>query len=325
MTFEAKITKFFTTFNLELGTPHTRNLIYLYADYVELVSLISNQNYISSSDILDRFKDEGIIKQKVSDADQSEANDEDESFIDSVYRIILERSQLFGEDYPFEIEGINKIKIKDNTAISDRNKIYLYLLLASSLNIFGDFQSDLTKEFENLCTEVLINFLPQKAIVKSFGKNSHYSGTAVEKIKALATDMKVTIDKDAFDEISTKGTQEKGLDLVGWIPFNDNVPNLLSILAQCACGKEWYKKLNETSRYNNYFNFHRLNPVHTMFIPYNLVSFNKKVFFKNDEIDNRLLFERKRIMNYIVSTDFFKDYNSKTLVDYCLKYEEDIV
>lgn len=325
MTFDTKITSFFAKFTLELGTPPTRNLTYLYADYVELVSLISKQNYISSTDILDRLKDEGIIKQKLSDADQSEANDEDESFIDDVFRLILERSQLFEDDYPFEIEGVNKIKLKNNDIISDRNKIYLYLLTASSLNIFYELQSDLTTEFENLCKEVLINFLPKHAIVKSFGKNTSYRGTAVEKIKALANDMRVTIDNDAFDEISVKGTQEKGLDLVGWIPFNDNVPNVLSVLAQCACGKEWYKKLGETSRYNNYFKFHRLNPVHTIFIPYNLVSFNKNIFFKNDEIDNRLLFERKRIMNYIISTDFFSTYNSKTLVDYCLSFEEDIV
>ena len=56
-----------------------------------------------------------------------------------------------------------------------------------------------------------------------------------------------------------------------------------------------------------------------------ILGFNKNTFFKNDEIDNRLLFERKRIMNYIISTDFFKAYNSKALVDYCLTYEEDIV
>lgn len=325
MSFKTKIDGFFDKFSLELGTLPTRNLIYLYADYVELVSLFSNQNYVSSGDILDRFKDEGIIKQRLSDAEQSEANDEDERFIESVFRLMVEREQLFNDDYPFELKGVDKIKLKEIDNITNRNKIYLYLLLSSSLNIFSEFQPELTKEFENLCTEVLINFLPNHAIVKSFGENTLYTGTAVQKIKALAIDMKVRIDIDAYEQVSTRGTKEKGLDIVGWIPFNDNVANLIAILAQCACGKEWYKKLGETSRYNNYFKFHRLNPIHTMFIPYNLVSYNKDTFFKNDEIDNRLIFERKRILSYITTTDFFDTYNSKILVDNCINFEEDIV
>lgn len=325
MSFNTKIDSFFSNFSLEIGTVPTRNLIYLYADYVELVSLFSDQNYISSADMLDRFKDEGIIQQRVSDGDQSEANDNDERFIDSIYRLIIERKQLFGDDYPFEIKDDNKIKLKEISIISNRNRIYIYLLLSSSLNIFSVFQPLLTTEFEKLCTIVLKNFLPKHAIVKSFGKDSDYKGTAVKKMEALATDMKIQIDTDAIQEVSVKGTQEKGLDLIGWIPFEDNVANIVTLLAQCACGKEWYKKLGETSRYNNYFKFHRLSPIHSMFIPFNLVSYNKTLFFSNDEIDNRLIFERKRILNYIFDADFFEGYHSKKLVDKCIEFVEDIV
>lgn len=325
MSFNTKLTNFFSDFSLELGTVPTRNLIYLYADYVELVSLLSNQNYVSSSDILDRFKDEGIIRQQKADDEQSIANDEDERFVDSIYRLLIERSQLFGEDYPFEIESVDKIKLKNTDNISARNKIYVYMLLSSSLNIFSEFQPELTTEFEILCTQVLTNFLPENAIVKSFGKSSQYNGTAVQKIQALAKDMKIRIDEEGFNEISHKGNQEKGLDLIGWIPFDDNVSNFLSILAQCACGKEWYKKLGETSRYNHYMKFHRLNPIHTMFVPYSLVSYNKSTFFRNDEIDNRLIFERKRILNYIFNTDFFENLESNLLVEKCIGFEEDIV
>lgn len=325
MSFNSKIDSFFSSFSLELRTAPTRNLIYLYADYVELVSLFSNQNYISSTDMLDRFKDEGIIRQRISDADQSEANDDEERFIISIYRLIIERKQLFGDDYPFEIKDGDKIKLKEVTNISNRDKLYIYLLLSSSLNIFSDFQPELTTEFEKLCSVVLKNFLPKHAIVKSFGKYSNYSGTAIKKMESLAADMKIQLDIETLQEVSTRGTQEKGLDLVGWIPFEDNVANIVALLAQCACGKEWYKKLGETSRYNNYFKFHRLNPIHTMFIPFNLISYNKTNFFKNDEIDNRLIFERKRILNYIFDTDFFETFESKILVENCIAFEEDIV
>lgn len=325
MSFNDKLSNFFESFSLQLGTAPARNLIYLYADYVELVSLFSNQNYISPSDILDRLKDEGIIQQREDDQDQSEANDEYERFIDSIFRLINERAQLFAEDYPFLVHNNEHLILKEETAITDRNKVYIYLLLSSSLNVFLPFQPELTTEFETLCAEVLRNFLPQHAVVKSFGKNSDYIGTAVQKISALADDMPIPIDNDAFNEISERGTQEKGLDLVGWIPFSDTVANFLSIFVQCACGKDWHKKLTETKRYNNYFKFHRLKPIHSLFVPYSLVSFNRNTFYRNDEFDNGLVFERKRVLNYLATTDFFNDFESRLLVDRCIEYQEDIV
>lgn len=326
MSFNDKLSNFFENFSLQLGSAPTRNLIYLYADYVELVSLFSNQNYVSSSDMLDRLKDEGIFKQRKFDKDQSEANDEYERLIESVYRLLKERSLLFKDDYPFLIRGVQQIILKEESSITQRNKIYIYLLLSSSLDIFSDFQPELTTEFEVLCTQALSNFLPGHAIVKSFGKTSDYTGTAVQKIKALAKDMKVGIEDKPFSQISTRGTQEKGLDIVGWIPFSDQVANFLSIFVQCACGKDWHSKLGETSRYNRYFDFHVLNPIHAMFLPYNLVSFNKTDFFRNDEFGtDKLIFERKRILDYLSNTDFFNNFESKLLVEACIEYQEDIV
>lgn len=326
MSFTNKISGFFENFSLELRTIPTRNLTYLYADYVELISLFSNQNYVSPSDILDRFKDEGIINQKEYDRDQSEANDGNERLVDGIFRILKERLQLFGDDYPFLIHHNDHIILKEEKTISDRNKIYIYLLLSSSLDIFSSFQPELTKEFEVLCAEALRNFLPTHALVKSFGKASDYSGTAVQKITALASDMKIPVDPDTLGEISTRGTQEKGLDVVGWIPFTDSVANFLSIFVQCACGKDWHQKLGETSRYNNFFRFHRLRPTHSLFVPYSLISYNKTSFFRSYEFGNDgLVFERKRILNYLYSTDFFNAFDSKLLVEKCIEFEEKIV
>ncbi|RZJ90741.1 MAG: hypothetical protein EOO20_07250 [Chryseobacterium sp.] len=326
MSFNDKIDQFFSSFDLSLGDAPTRNLIYLYADYVELISLFSNQNYVSASDITDRFKDEGIIRQAKKDQDQAEQNDEKESLVDEIFRLLNERSLLFADDYPFLIYNTDKIILKKDNAISKRNKIYIFLLLSSSLNIFRLFQPELTSEFELLCVHVLKNYLPKHAIVKSFGKNSEYSGTAKEKIRALAKDLRIRIDEEGFLEISEKGNQEKGLDLIGWIGFDDQVANYISVLAQCACGKDWDKKLHETARYNNYMAFHRLVPVHSMFIPYNLVSYNKVTFFRSTDISaDRLIFERKRILNYLNEIDFFDDFKSIILVDKCIEFEESIV
>ncbi len=331
MSFDEKLTEYFSNFSLQLGTKPTENLTYLYADYVELIALFSNGSFVTSTDILDRFKDEGvfILREKDNgtndeDGDRAEVNDKYEIFMDGIFRLINERANLFNSDYPFLVHN-DKIILEDKDKITERHKLYIFLLLSSSLNIFSLFQPELTTEFEIVCFEVLKNFLPDHAVVKSFGKKSDYQGSAVQKIQALANDLKIKIDEDGFNEISKKGNQEKGLDLIGWIPFDDIVPNFLAILAQCACGKDWNKKLHETSRYNNYMRFHRLKPLHSMFIPYSLVTYLKSVFFRNDEIDNRLIFERKRILNYLNDLTFFHELDARVLVDKCIEFEEAIV
>src|SRR5690606_374183 len=108
-------------------------------------------------------------------------------------------------------------------------------------------------------------------------------------------------------------------------PFNDQVPNLLTILAQCACGKEWYNKKNETERYNRYFKFHCHYPIDSMFIPYSLIDYNKNILYQNDECHDRLIFERNRILNFVEDIGFFDSMNSKLLVEKCIEYEEDVV
>ena len=185
---------------------------------------------------------------------------------------------------------------------------------------------ELTSEFELVCFHVLSKYLPQHAVIKSFGKNTTYVGTAIDKIKSLATDLKVEVDEDFLNKISAKGNMDRGLDIIGWIPFADNVSNHLSLLCQCACGKEWYKKLIETRRYERYYKFYCNKPNHAMFIPYSLINYQGSDFFQADEISvDTVLFERKRIINYIDDLTFFTPLNSKKLVDKCIEFEEDIV
>lgn len=302
-----------------------KHLTHLYADYLEVVSLFSNNNYVSSSDLIDRFKDEGFIACKENDDEQAESNDENEQWINSIFDIIVERENLFGDDYPFEVSGNNKIRLKDSVSQNNRHKIYLFLLLSSCLNNFKKFEPELTTEFESVCYQTLSSFLPTHSTVKSFGKNSDYSGTAIEKINKLAEDLRIKVDDSSINEISKKGTKDRGLDIIGWIPFDDSVSNFLSILCQCTCDKDWNEKLSETRRYENYYRFHRNKPVHAMFIPYALINVQDSVFHQSDEIHDSLIFERKRILNFVKEDTFFDSFKSKVLVEKCITYEEDIV
>ena len=167
--------------------------------------------------------------QNKNDEEQAGENDKNEKWINSIFQILNEREYLYAADYPFEILGNNQIKLKDQAQLTDKNRLYIFLLLASSLNVFGLFESELTSEFELVCFHTLAKYLPSHATVKSFGKNSEYTGTATEKITKLAIDLKVNIDDDFLNKISPKGNQERGLDIIGWIPFL--VAFLISILS----------------------------------------------------------------------------------------------
>lgn len=198
------------------------------------------------------------------------------------------------------------------------------LLLSSNLNYFSGFESILTSEFERISAEVLKNYLPKNSVIKEFGKNSSYQGNAKDKINLLAQEMNIEVNKKEVDRIL--GNQERGLDIIAWVPFEDKNSNMFSILVQCACGKEWYKKQNETRRYEtSYFRFYKLNPIHCIFIPYNIVDTNSNLFFQSDEILNTLIFERKRILQYIYRTSFFNSLNSSKIIEYAIKYKEDLL
>ncbi len=323
---DSKIGQYFSNVSLKLYSPPARHLVHLYADYVELISLFSNSDFVTASDIADRFKDEGILTKKKEDSEQAEGNDKNEQWINEIFQVLEERSFLYLSDYPFKLYGNSRIQLIPQPDLNNRHKLYIFLLLSSCLYQFGDFEPELTSEFEYVCHQALLKYMPSHAVVKSLGKNSEYSGTAKEKIRLLAKELKVEVNDDFLNKISTQGNQERGLDLIGWIPFDDNVPNHFSILSQCACGKEWYKKLAETRRYENYYNFYCVKPLHALFIPYSLINYQNSDFYQADEISiPTLLFERKRILNYISDTSFFVSLSSKQLVDKCIEYEEDIV
>ncbi len=326
-----KLLSFFANFNLNLTGKYPKHLTHLYADYIELVALFSNGNYLTRDIIEDRFKDEGILRQvkdyldisEIDDEDRANENDKTESWINDIFQIISERVILFTNDYPFLLDSRGFI-IKEQA--SERQQLYLFLLISSNLSLFRLFEPDLTSEFEDVCFYSLKNYLPQKAIVKSFGKNSEYTGTAKSKMRALAEEMNISIDETFLEKISDLGNQERGLDLIGWLPFNDRVPNFISVLAQCACGKEWYLKLGETKRYNRYYKFYLQEPIHALFIPYALTNYQNTDFHQGDEFGSDVLvFERFRILSTIDDTDFFKKMDSSLLVLKCLESQEDIV
>ncbi len=277
-----------------------------FADFVELLTVFASEDGISYGDIHDRFFGEP------DENNTSEKNDSNESFIDSIFSLIEERTNLYEASYPFSVNE-RLVKLKDN--LSTRQKLYLFLLMSSSLDVFKSFNSELTTDFETLSLKAMQAFLPN-AIVKPFGKNTEYKGTAIEKIKKLAQEIGLPTKEYELTQIGKKNNQERGLDLIGWLPFPDNCQNKIVFLCQCACGKNLEYKNHDTNRFENYYVYYKTKPQHTLFVPYSLINPKEGKFYHSDYIEeNCLLFERLRILNLIANEKNLAELKSIELID----------
>lgn len=299
-----------------------KNRVHYFADYFELVALFS-KDILTSGEMLDRLKDAGVWMQQKNDSDQAEANDEQEIFVNSIFKILEDRSFLYGNDYAF-IYSERRFRLKDS--LSGRNKLYLQLLISSNLDVFNKFAGDITQEFEQLSAIALENYLPVHAVVKPLGKKSVFHGYARDKVKQLAKEMNVEVDEEFIATTSPKGTQDLGGDLAGWIPFSDDVGNYISVFGQCACGKNWSHKLSETKQYNRFLRLYLNKISHALFIPYSLIDYQKSKFYEHHCFgENILVFERKRILSLITDDSIISSLETQKIVDECIVFQEDIV
>ena len=293
-----------------VGMPdYPRYQLDYYADFVELLTLFSGKDGISRGDIQDQFFGEPDEKT------DAEKKDKDESFLKEIFSRIDERISLYTDSYPYEKKSDSDVLcLKAN--VTDNEKYYLFLLFASQLDIFNSFNADLTTDFETLSFESLKSYLPNNAIIKQFGKNTEYQGNAVSKIKALSKDIGFPLNNYAISQIGEHNNQERGLDVIGWIPFKDKCQNKVVVLGQCACGKKYEYKQIETPRFASYFELYTTKPLHSLFIPYSLINVRENKFY-GDEI-KALVFERKRIVSLLQGNEIYERLLSKQLVEKCI-------
>ncbi len=321
-TFNDKLKVCFNNFHSIDNPSYIEDNLNLYADFIELMTVFANRDGVSFGDIQDRFF--GTKEYSNNDGLSAEQRDNDESFINEILRIIKERILLYKDDYPFLFENSEIILLKDN--LTWKQKLYIGLLISSKLNVFKEFTSLLSTEFEVISYFVLKNFLPDYAIIKEFGKNTEYKGSAINKIKRLAEDLGLDINNYELNNISSKNNQERGLDVIGWIPFEDNCQNKLVYLGQCACGKNTESKFHDTRRFENYLFFYKSKPQHVMFIPYSLINVSKGKFYQSDLIEKDfLIFERKRILNFFKEEERFKQLKMNEMVQECVNFKTDII
>lgn len=311
---ETEISSSFKLKSPNIKTDHPWHLQHLHADFVELKCIFWSKNeWLTLQDVIGHYKDsnEEADNQSTTDEVGSDASDNDDRLLSKcieIFQVNKDRAQYFSLDYPFEVDDNNNyIKLKKD--LTQRHLLYVKLLLASNLNNFPKLKSVLTKDFEKISANVLQVYFPN-SIVKEFGENSDYKGKTKNKIKALATDLYIEARIKELQKIPDTASKEKGLDIIAYIPFKDKITSMIILLAQCACGKDWPSKTNETANYQTYLDFYQLQPIHSMMIPYCISDEMQNGFYQSESLVEKLVFERRRIIEILIDLDFFQNLES---------------
>lgn len=307
-------------------TPNSRYFnAHYFCDYIELLTLI-NRDVLSSSDIYDVFSKDNKISHT---GDKKNALNDDKwySRIYDWFLLLETRQGKFGKSYPFIVND-DSIKLK-NTITNDATIFYIFLLLSSTRKYIND-KNILTTDFENISKKALTNYLPTFSKTFQFGKSNvnynKYYGHITNKIDTLANDLKCEIRYQSHF-FSSENSGDGGLDIVAWVPFemDENKNNIQIYLGQCATGKDWLKKQDDTQKFPNKYICFNGYINYIMFIPYDGRN-NDEKFNEEADMGDYLLFDRFRIIAMIKDYSFIKKLPSYTaVVEKILKYEKDIV
>jgi hypothetical protein len=164
---------------------------------------------------------------------------ENERLSDAMMTEVGSRITACPDGYPFRTDGTGSTLIRRDDAHSTKDLVYRYLLLATRLSMSSEkIQAgiDGTQIMEELGSSVLGSYMGNRAKVEVFGTARH--GGFAKKIEDLCVSLN---EGGRFENIDTGvvNANDDGLDVVGWIPFSDNLPAKLSVFGQCKTGTSW--------------------------------------------------------------------------------------
>lgn len=204
------------------------------ADFAELLALLQGrcsateiQRYlgrIDENEFNEGIEDDDVINEGLSDAMMTE---------------IGHRITACPDGYPFRTDETGSILIRRDDAHTTKALVYRYLLMATRLNMSNEKVQagiDGTQIMEELGSAVLGSYLGSRAEVEVFG--TARQGGFAQKIGDLCASLN---EGGRYRNIDTGvlNANDDGLDVVGWIPFSDNLPAKLSVFGQCKTGTSW--------------------------------------------------------------------------------------
>ncbi|MFZ2726203.1 MAG: hypothetical protein WAX77_08140 [Methylococcaceae bacterium] len=217
------------------------NQSHQWADYVELLALVSADKFYSQGylqDIEGEIEDIAVDMDDVDDEPELNNNLDDKlnRRWSDIKTCLQSRKQRFDDAWPFEFK--NDVLYAKPNQQQPLHRLYIALLLASSLRyITKTRQTVITNSLETISYQLFCQLMPANTwTVKQFGAHqvNGYKGILFEKIKKLALDLntKCLAEQEEFEE-SDSG--DGGLDLVAWHSMGDNLGYIPIAFAQCGC------------------------------------------------------------------------------------------
>ena len=185
----------------------------------------------------------------------------------------------------------------DETAVdapkkSPSNAEYLTCLF---LSLYGANESTPTKLFERMTYSVLMKYLPARAMVfgwpfgKKGGKKTAEQTLLEELVRTVARDS-----HERFAEAPSSRFKDRGVDVIGWVPFPDGRSSQIVVLLQCAAGHNWVdKRAVPLEAWTQYIHWSCKRPV----IGFSVPCVIEDHIWHDHAMDKGILFDRARIIN----------------------------
>jgi hypothetical protein len=277
---------------------------YLWADYVELLCVISQDKSYSigqHDDLSGEFEDVRV------DLDLESANG-NLSFDDKISikwtdisKVLKIREKQIPDFWPFSFEdGFLELELERG---NKSHYLYLFLLVCSALKYCaGRRRNDVTGAFEELGFLALKRILPGWE-VRPFGAHQQtglgYVGSLGDKMHSLAEDINPRYVAPLSD-FDPQDTGDGGLDVVAFMPLGDALGHIPVVFAQCGCSpKDWDKKQLEASPASMNSMITPQHPAANFyFMPHDMRNINGK-WNKGVRIGDVILIDRKRILKLL--------------------------
>lgn len=272
--------------------PNNTDSEYLIADYLEYRCLLKGTS-VSDLEVRSLFS---ISDDELNNDGVESSDDNSMSMVENAFMCCSQRHHIGGGKYPFDItaHSIAKVSFK-----SWHHVVYVFLLLATRLNMNTQkIQNgqDATKLFEHLCEKVLATYLGEHS--KSFVFGTGVNGGFQNKIESLINRLHLTTSyKSPFG--STGRQKDGNLDVVAWIPFDDEKDSQLIFFGQCKTGDNWEEKLAELQPDEFFSNYMYGRPFNgackAFFVAESFGDFK----WEERTTAGGIFFDRMRIMQYL--------------------------
>ncbi len=306
-----------------------------WCDLIELLCYTNDDKLIFREDIereLEKFVDGGIQLAALSEisvqmgydiddthifsnqgnvdwgSDESAKNDLLSQITNIWFSHLQLRQKEFGDYYPFQIKNDNsEISCKRFYRLNKKNKLYLYFLLTSKRNgLEKAQQTRLELDFEPIAFEAFKSLLPLNGEAHLMGKGSYTSPqfrkNKYNKFKFLSDILKVKM-KVTENYFSPKDSGENGIDFIGWLSFDDELPNNMIFAGQATCMDSWSEKEYDSSINRGFAPILDASKIgayiNSLFIPFHFKVGNNWAYPTKVEARQYILFDRFRILNAI--------------------------